>query len=122
MNEFIDTSFGSLADVQYFYSRSDGYFWPIGVADERKLSKIIDDYIENKSDLSKKKLAAREYAERELDFNKNSSILHNIIERTESGNVNGYLKSRIQSYDRVIIHKIMYVFYQFYQIKKKLMG
>ena len=119
MNEFFDPSFGSLINVDYYYSRSDGYYWPIGVADEQQLSCIIDDYIGNQDTILNKKMAAREYAERELDFNKNCSILHDIIQDSQFGVISSNMRSRIHSYDRLIFNKIMYVFYRLYQPIKK---
>ena len=119
MNEFIETSFGSLIDVEYFYSRSDGYYWPIGVTSEKNLTETMDNYIENQDDLPKMKKLAREYAVRELDFQKNCKKLHDIIESSEYSFVDKRLKSRIQSFDQVAIKRIMYVFYRLYQPIKK---
>lgn len=120
MNEFIEPSFGTLVNIDYYYSRSDGYYWPIGIADEKQLSCAIDDYIENQGDIISKKKAAREYAEKELDFKKNCSGLHDILTSTQHGVIKADLKSRIKSYDRVLINRIMYCFYQLYQPIKKL--
>lgn len=120
MNEFIEPSFGSLIDVEYYYSRSDGYYWPIGVADENCLANIYDNYITNKGQLPKMKQAAREYAEKELNFKSNCSNLHEILTITECGPLKGNIKSRIHSYDRVLINKIMFLFYRIYQLIKKI--
>ena len=80
MNEFIEPSFGSLVDIDYFYSRSDGYYWPIGVASERHLTETMDSYIDKKEELPIMSKAARDYAVNELDFQKNCERLHVIIE------------------------------------------
>ena len=29
MNEFINNDIGQLVDIERFYSRSDGYYWPL---------------------------------------------------------------------------------------------
>lgn len=121
MNEFVEPSFGSLIDIEYFYSRCDGYYWPIGIANIEHLSKILDDYIKDQNNLSNKKKAAREYAERELDFYKNCSSLHDLIGKTTCESVSIDMKSRILSYDRILINRIMFLFYNVYQSTKKLL-
>lgn len=115
MNEFIEPSFGSLVDIEYFYSRSDGYYWPVGVASERHLTETIDSFIEKKDEMPIMRRAARDYAERELDFQKNCESLHAIIESSECSSIDNRLVSRIQSFDQVVIKRIMYFFYRLYQ-------
>ena len=83
MNEFIEDSFGRVCDVDYYYSRSDGYYWPISVASIDSLSKILEKFIDGQENLVSMKEKAREYAERELDFNKNMAPLHHLFEQTQ---------------------------------------
>lgn len=120
MNEFVEDSFGSLIDVDYYFCRSDAYYWPISVVSINKLSEVISDYILGKYDVGSMKVKAREYAIDQLDFKKNFSVLHDILEQTQSGKTDKVLASKIQAYDRVIINRIMYWLFLIYQPIKKL--
>ena len=86
MNEFVDDSFGRVCDVDYYYCRSDGYYWPLSVASVSSLSQIMGRFINGEEDVKGMQLKAREYAERELDFAKNMSQLHDIFEQTRFHN------------------------------------
>lgn len=83
MNEFIEDSFGRVCDVDYYYSRSDGYYWPISVASVDSLSKVLEKFVDGQENLVSMKKKAREYAERDLDFNKNMAPLHRLFEQTQ---------------------------------------
>lgn len=83
MNEFVEEDFGRVCEVEYYYSRSDGYYWPMGVADIDSLSNIMESFAEGKVDVNEMKKKARQYAEKELDFSKNMCALHGIFEHTE---------------------------------------
>lgn len=120
MNEFVNPSFASLARIDYYYCRSDGYYWPMGVVSLDSLSSLIEDYISGLYNVSEMKAKAREYAESELDFNKNTERLHNIFESVKVSQLSNILRSKIKSYDRLPIHRLMYFFYKLYQPIKKI--
>lgn len=86
MNEFVDDSFGRVCDVDYYYCRSDGYYWPLSVASVTSLSQIMESFVNGEEDVRGMQVKAREYAERELDFAKNMSRLHDIFEQTQFHN------------------------------------
>ena len=119
MNEFVTPSFGSLAKIDYYYCRSDGYYWPMGVVSLVSLSSLLDDYISGKYDVEEMKSKAREYAEKELNFDKNCEPLHEIFSNTVITPLDKVLRSKIKSYDKLPIHRLMYLFYKIYQPIKK---
>jgi len=82
MNEFIEKSFGRVCDVDYYYSRFDGYYWPLSVVKLSSLTGIMDSFVKGELPLNEMKRNARLYAERELDFDKNQKNLHSILEHT----------------------------------------
>lgn len=99
MNEFIEDDFGKLCDVDYYYSRQDGYYWPMSVVSIPSLAKQLDFFIKNSNNLYKMKQDARTYALSNLDFNKNFKNLHEIIAQVELQDVPRNLIEDIQQYD-----------------------
>ena len=99
MNEFIEDSFGKLCDVDYFYSRQDGYYWPMSVASIPSLAKQLDFFINNRNKLNKMKQDARAYALSNLDFVKNFNGLHDILSQVKLQAVPNELIASIQQYD-----------------------
>lgn len=99
MNEFIEDSFGKLCDVDYYYSRQDGYYWPMSVASIPSLAKQLDFFINNGNNLNKMKQDARAYALSNLDFSKNFKNLHEIIAQVELRTVPTNIIASIQQYD-----------------------
>ncbi|MBO4475722.1 MAG: glycosyltransferase family 4 protein [Bacteroidales bacterium] len=80
MNEFIERDFGRVCKVDYYFCREDGYYWPLAVADIDSLASLMQGFVDGREDLAEMKVKARDYAERELDFNKNMSVLHDVLE------------------------------------------
>lgn len=119
MNEFVTPLFGSLVKVDYFYCRSDAYYWPMSVVSINSLSAILDDYISGTYNVEEMKRQAREYALKELDFGKNCSSLHDILINAEIAPLKPVLRSKIKSYDKVPLNKLMYLFFRLYQPLKK---
>lgn len=76
MNEFVkDNVNGKLVDVESVHRRSDGYYWPLTVCSEAKLTEAMQWYIQNRSLLPDLKRKARKHAESVLDWNKNAGEL-----------------------------------------------
>ena len=99
MNEFVEPEFGQVCDIEYQYSRADGYYWPMCVTSQESLTEVIQKFIDGEFDLPKMKDKARLYAESELDFHKNCSSLHQIIEGTVMTPIMESLKKNINNYD-----------------------
>ena len=83
MNEFVTSDFGRVCDVDYYFCRHDGYYWPMSVASVESLTSIMEKFSSGEYDVDRMKLKAREYAINELDFSKNLSVLHEILANTK---------------------------------------
>ena len=79
MNEFIKPEFGFVIPIDYYYSRRDGYYWPMCICNVDCLSTQIADIIDNKYDLTSMKKNARQYAVSELNFASNFKYLHDYL-------------------------------------------
>lgn len=99
MNEFVEPSFGQLIKIDYVYSRADGYYWPMCVPSENSLTDIVEQYINGNYNLAAMKKSARDYALKELDFEKNCKALHEIFEQTVITSVSEELKKSLHDYD-----------------------
>lgn len=95
MNEFVDSSFGDVIPISRFYSRSDGYYWPLCRCDEDALAQLIDSYATNPAKVLEMKKAARAYAVENLSFEKNAQYLNDI-----------FLKARFIVVDKSLAHRI----------------
>ncbi|MGA8903757.1 MAG: glycosyltransferase family 4 protein [Candidatus Bathyarchaeia archaeon] len=82
MNEFVVDGFnGKLVDVAMFSRRSDDYYWPMSICNETKLADAMQFFVDNRSDIERFRLQAREDAEAKLDWRKNAESLPSIVER-----------------------------------------
>lgn len=106
MNEFVDESFGRLCDVEYYYSRKDGYYWPLSATDVKSLSQIMERFVDGDENVSQMKQNAREYAERELDFSKNIASLHEVLVNTEYS-LNQVAAGKIDRYENTGFKKVI---------------
>ena len=107
MNEFVESSFGQVCDVDYYYARKDGYYWPMSVASVPSLTVILDNYISGVYDLQDLKKHARQYAEKELNFDNNCSSLHDIISTINSTTLIDSVKKGILKYDSAAIQNFL---------------
>jgi len=82
MNEFVvEGENGRLVTVEEFRCRADNYYWPMSICSENELSNAMQWYVDNMERLAEFKKQARIYAERNLDWKKNSFELGNMIQR-----------------------------------------
>ena len=117
MNEFIEDEFGKVCDVDYYYSRSDGYYWPMAVPSITSLTGIFNNFLTGKHDIDKMKKAAREYAVKELDFNKNCTRLNTIINETEFHKIDNKTVLLINKFDNNGVKRFGKFLYPLYNIK-----
>jgi glycosyltransferase involved in cell wall biosynthesis len=106
MNEFLVEDFnGKLVDVADSFRRSDAYYWPMTVCDERRLTQAMQFFVDNISDIGRFQLHARQYAEANLDWKKNSKLLANKIEYlSHQKRFDDELVQAVMRYDRFRIH------------------
>lgn len=82
MSEFVNEDFSKLIKVDKYISREDGYYWPLSIINEDSLYDCIMYFMLNNSDVLSMKRKARKYAEDNLNWYKNASILNDIFEKT----------------------------------------
>ena len=75
MNEFCEPAFSRLVKIASFRTRADGYYWPLGEPDEDDLLRQLQYYVDNPGVVAAHQVAARTYAEANLDWEKNGARL-----------------------------------------------
>ena len=94
MNEFIGKENGIAVPIDKLWSRSDGYYWPQCNVNLEKLTNAMQKYVDNYKNISYFKNSARNYAEKYLDWEKNSrSLSDEITKITISSPPNEILKT-----------------------------
>ncbi len=99
MNEFIDSSFGTAIPIDRLYAREDGYYWPQCHCNVEALARIMDDYAASPALVIEKKQKARKYAVEKLSFEKNASVMSEMLNEVRLSEVSASLKSRIDRFD-----------------------
>ncbi|USK78801.1 glycosyltransferase family 4 protein [Peribacillus frigoritolerans] len=80
MNEFvIDGMNGKLIDIERFFARSDGYYWPQCKVSQESLLNTIKYFEENKHKIDIYKENSRAFAVKELDWQLNSKKILEIL-------------------------------------------
>jgi len=83
MNEFVVQDMnGRLVEVERYERRSDNYYWPQSICWETALTEAMQFFVDNVRALEDYKQRAREYAEANLDWQKNSYDLLELVENT----------------------------------------
>ncbi|MBI3601113.1 MAG: glycosyltransferase family 4 protein [Nitrospinae bacterium] len=81
MNEFVVNELnGRLVKVEKYNTRADNYYWPESICSETGLTEAMQFYVDNISTLGDYKYRARQYAETNLNWEKNSQVLRNLVE------------------------------------------
>ena len=81
MNELASTDCAKLVAIERYQPRRDGYYWPQALVSIEDLCRQMAWYCANAERLGKLKRAARQHAIRQLDWNRNSRKLPEILER-----------------------------------------
>ena len=82
MNEFMNNKNGKKVKIDRLYSSKNGFYWPICQVNINDLSKCMQFYIDNKSNIKELKKHAREYAEKKLNWGKNATVIYEIFEKS----------------------------------------
>lgn len=83
MNEFVYGNNGWLIPVSKTSFRKDNYYWPMCEVDIQEFSTIIQELIDHREEIHDFKRCARDYAEKNLDWNKNSNYIDDIFRNTK---------------------------------------
>lgn len=81
MNEVINANNGYLVSVEKYYSRSDGYYWPLAVVDKNSLLDAMNYYIEHFESIDSLSIAARKDAVQNWNLENRSDQFESIIEK-----------------------------------------
>lgn len=88
MNEVINENVGRLVDVEYYKSRSDAYYWPLSIVNEKSLMKSLKYFVENKEILNSYKENARKDALDKWNWRDRKSVVKDIFENSKNLNKN----------------------------------
>jgi glycosyltransferase involved in cell wall biosynthesis len=115
MNEFVNTEIGFLIDVKQYYSREDGYYWPECQPDVGSLKEIIIQICRQKDKIEGLKKANWAFANEDLNWEKNSEKIFDIIEKTTYKPVNEVVRKKIVEYESVGFRKFNLFFLKYYR-------
>lgn len=79
MNEVVNDDIGYLVDVESFYSRSDGYYWPLSICNKESLIAGMNYYINNKNNIIDFKNRVRNYAIEHFNWMDRYKIINEIF-------------------------------------------
>lgn len=122
MNEFGCDDIRKEVDIESYYSRGDGYYWPLAKIDTNSLYEQMCFYVENKKDVPNLKRRAREYAVEYLDWNNNEELLNHIFNSSKILEHSFEDEQKINRYDRSRLPmevSMRAYFYQLNSIKNK---
>lgn len=117
MNEVVNNNVGYLVDVDYFRSRSDGYYWPLSIIDQHSLIEAMNFYINKRSELNTLKSIARKEALYKWKWSDRKEEIKNIFENTKiivkqpSKNIINK-KSKIEKIQHKIGSSLLYSFFK----------
>jgi 1,2-diacylglycerol 3-alpha-glucosyltransferase len=78
MSEFVFEGVnGMLVQVEAFFARPDGYFWPESICNENALTAAYQHYVNDPELIVSQSFAARSIAKRELCWKRNAEVLLN---------------------------------------------
>lgn len=96
MNETINNEVGKLVKVERYYSRWDGYYWPLSECNIDDLILKMRFYIKNISNIDNLKIEARKYAEENLDWKLQYKKINEV-----------FTESRIRKFDNRLYNEII---------------
>ena len=79
MNEFINEESGKKVNIDKYYARADGYYWPQCEVSVTSLKESLEYYIDKKDSIERYKKRARDYATKNLNWFTNKEELVNLI-------------------------------------------
>lgn len=99
MNEFVAEYInGSLINIEKVYSRKDGYYWPQVDINTDDLTRLMKHYADNPELIIEQKKNSRAYAEKFLNWEKNSEKLSEYVRGVKKTSLDDTLKKEINNY------------------------
>jgi glycosyltransferase involved in cell wall biosynthesis len=99
MNEFFNSSCGLPIEVERYYSRYDGYYWPLSKIKVADLTSKMDYLASNIEKVKQMKKDARIFALKNLDRNRNFSKLSKILENVKLRSLESSLLRDLDLYE-----------------------
>lgn len=121
MNEFVPekSDFAYLVDVEKYYARSDGYYWPQNEININLLAKALLDTLNEHEKYSIKSNNARNHAIQKLNWSKNSEKLSIELKKIKKEKIDQKTVSEIEYYYNKKL-PYLYNFDVFYRILYKI--
>ena len=119
MNEFIQSGInGRIADVEYLYARSDGYFWPQCKVSVKSIQEQMTYYLNNIDRIKVFKKEARIYAEQNLNWKDRYMQVCEILKNATIAPYKEDLVDQIKCFEHRKTGKFNVLPYAFYYWKK----
>jgi glycosyltransferase involved in cell wall biosynthesis len=100
MNEFVDETTGSkTVQVETYFSRDDGYYWPQCKVSIKDLQDKLQFFIDNKNNINDYKVLTRKHAEEKLEWAKNEKSIVSILRQAEYTIINKQNEQSILKYE-----------------------
>ncbi len=103
MNEFVVEGLnGRLVEIERFKERSDHYYWPESICNEKALAKAMQFFVDNRGAVSDYSSRARDYALTYLDWQRNSHKLPELMGHISRvrGKIDSALVKQATRYER----------------------
>lgn len=114
MNEFVNDQFGFLIDVSKYYAREDGYYWPECTPDIISLTNHMIKICKGKEEIISFKAANYKFANENLNWEKNSQQIVNIIDQIKFTPLEEDIKNKIIKYENTSFRKINSTYLRYY--------
>jgi 1,2-diacylglycerol 3-alpha-glucosyltransferase len=111
MNEFVTSENGKLVKIDKYFSRADGYYWPLCNVDVVDLTLKMQYYIDNVDRIKELKSNAREYAEKNLSWQTNSGDLPNIFQNVKINPEKFRFEEEVIGFDKSKANFVLKMYY-----------
>lgn len=116
MNEFVNDGIGYLIDVDQYFARSDGYYWPECIPDVNSLINQMIAICENIESIPLMKESNYKYANENLNWDINSKQILEIFKNIKYTPIDENVKSKILQYESSGFKVLNLYFIKFYWI------
>lgn len=83
MNEVINSNNGYLVNVEKYYSRADGYYWPLSIVNEQSLLAALEYYVDNADSIETFSTIASEDAQKRWDWKDRTEQINSIFQNAK---------------------------------------
>lgn len=105
MNEVIHKDNGYLVDVEKYYCRSDGYYWPLAEVSEESLYKGLMYFIENYKNLRMISESVRKEAEEKWELRDRKDKFDELIRKVHKVDTDEICQRYMSEYKKIVARK-----------------